>query len=284
MEAALRESEKRLRRYADQLQRMVDKKVRQLEQERTRAIQLDKLAALGQMAAGVAHELNQPLAAIRFEADYLVRMGVQSQVEHGGDLNAMLDPAAVCEIGEEVKEDLDRCRRLIDHLRDFGRISQEPPAPVSLNEPIEDSFILVGARLRSHDVDVQLDLDPDLPPTMAHRYRLEQVFLNLISNAEYAMDQRAAVDPGFQKVLEITTGAVGDDVIATVRDNGCGMPDDVRERIFDPFFTTKPRGEGTGLGLSISYGIVADYDGEITCHSAEGQGTTFTLRFPAADS
>jgi signal transduction histidine kinase len=187
------------------------------------------------------------------------------------------------EIAEGLKEDVARCRRLINHLRDFGRISQEPPAPTCLNDPIEDCFILVGARLRNHDIDLRLDLADDLPPIMAHRYRLEQVFLNLISNAEHAMEERAAEQSDHRKELEITTATTGDEVVATVRDNGVGIPEDVRERIFDPFFTTKPRGEGTGLGLSISHGIVTGYGGEITCHSVEGQGTTFTLRFPVAD-
>jgi signal transduction histidine kinase len=153
-----------------------------------------------------------------------------------------------------------------------------------LNDPIEDCFILVGARLRNHDIDLRLDLADDLPPIIAHRYRLEQVFLNLISNAEYAMEERATEEPDYQKVLEITTTATDDEVVATVRDNGIGIPEDVQARIFDSFFTTKPRGKGTGLGLSISANIVSDYDGEITCESVEGEGTTFTLRFPVADA
>jgi signal transduction histidine kinase len=95
------------------------------------------------------------------------------------------------------------------------------------------------------------------------------------------MEERAAEQSDHRKELEITTATTGDEVVATVRDNGVGIPEDVRARIFDPFFTTKPRGEGTGLGLSISANIVSDYDGEITCDSVEGQGTTFTLRFPA---
>ncbi len=284
MEAALRKSEERLRQYANQLEQMVDRKVRQLEQERAKAIQLDKLAALGEMATGLAHELNQPLAAIQLEANYLVRMGIRAREEHEGDLNRVLSPAEVIEIGEDLWRDLERCQRLIDHLRRFGRISQEPPAPICLNDPIEECFVLVGARLRNHDVTVRLDLAEDLPPILAHRYRLEQVFLNLISNAEYAMAQRAAEQPDLEKVLTITTKAVGDEVIAQVRDNGTGIPEDVQDRVFDPFFTTKPQGEGTGLGLSISYRIVADYVGEITCQSVEGQGTTFTVRLPAIEA
>jgi PAS domain S-box-containing protein len=276
-------AEEKLQEYANRLEQMVEEKVRQLEQERAKAIQLDKLAALGEMATGIAHELRQPLTAIGFEADYLALLGNRAQDEHGGDLSALLDPAGASEIAEGLKEDLARCRRLIDHLRDFGRVSDEPPEPICLNDPIEDGLILVGARLHNRGVDVHLDLVDDLPPILAHPNRLEQVFLNLVSNAEHAMERKAAEQATYQKVLELTTIATGDEVIATVRDNGCGIPEDVRERIFDPFFTTKPRGEGTGLGLSISHGIVTGYGGEITCHSVEGQGTTFTLRFPAVE-
>jgi signal transduction histidine kinase len=269
--------------YADQLEQMVDQKMRQLEQERAKAIQLDKMAALGEMAAGIAHELRQPLTAIRFEADYLKMTGVKAEAEHEGDLSELLDGSELREIGESLEGDVDRCQHLIDHLQKFGRISQETPVLINLNRAIEDSFILIGAQLRNRKITVHLDLAPDLPPILADPYRLEQIFLNLISNAEYAMAERGAEEPDVEKVLEITTTPAGDEVVATVRDNGCGMPEEVRSRIFDPFFTTKPRGEGTGLGLSISYGIVADYDGQIACESVEGEGTTFTLRFPVAE-
>jgi PAS domain S-box-containing protein len=275
-------AEFKLQEYAEVLEQMVEEKVRQLEQERAKAIQLDKMAALGEMATGVAHELNQPLTSITFEAHYLQELATKAQDEHTGDLNWVLDAAGLREIGENLEGDLARCRRLIRHLRDFGRISQEPPALVSLNRPIEESFILVGARLREHGVDVHLRLADDLPPVMADSYKLEQVFLNLINNAKYAMERRAEGDGDYHKVLEITTMLADGEVVATVRDNGCGMPEEVRARVFDPFFTTKPRGEGVGLGLSISYSIVSEFGGQIECQSAEGEGTTFTLRFPAA--
>jgi signal transduction histidine kinase len=198
-------------------------------------------------------------------------------------VDTLLDAAQVCEISQGLKQDLERCRRLIDHLQDFGRISEGPPEPICLNHPIEDCLILVGARLRDHDIDLRLELADDLPLIEADRFRLEQVFLNLISNAEDAMEERAAEQPDHRKELEITTANTGDEVIATVRDNGCGIPEDIQERIFDPFFTTKPRGEGTGLGLSISFGIVTKYGGEITCESIKGKGTTFILQFPIID-
>ncbi len=278
-----KQAQEQLRRHAEELEEIVAEKMRELEEERAKAVQMDKLASLGEMAAGVAHELAQPLAAIRFEADYLQEVAEKIDTDHQGDLNVLLDPGRVMNIGEGIARDLARCRRLVDHLRDFSRITQEPLESICLNDPIEDSLLIVGARLRNRSVDVQLDLAAALPPVLANTHRLEQVFLNLISNADHALACQAAKRSSHKKILEITTSATDNQVVAKVRDNGCGIPEDVQERIFDPFFTTKPEGEGTGLGLSISHDIVTEFDGEITCESIEGQGTTFTLRFPAVE-
>lgn len=276
--------EQQLHEYNRQLARMVDEKVQELETERAKAVQMDKLAALGELAASIAHELKQPLSAIGLEAGCLREAASIIEATHAGDLNALLDAPTLTQIGESLEADFERCRRIIDHLRDFGRISCEPPAPVNLNQPIRNCFILVGERLRENRVVVTFDLDDDLPPILADPYKLEQVFLNLISNADHALARRAAAGVRQQSTLHISTRAAGAAVLASVCDNGAGIPEDIQARIFDPFFTTKPRGEGTGLGLSISYNIIAEFGGEIVCESAPGVGTTFTLRFPALEA
>jgi histidine kinase len=196
----------------------------------------------------------------------------------------LLSAADLQEIAQHLKEDLTRCQRLIDHLRAFGRPVSAAPILVTLNQPIEMSLMLLGARLRRRNVTLHLALADDLPLILADPYRLEQVFLNLIGNAEYALEQQwqAASAAAYQKTLTITTGVVGEQVAATVRDNGCGIPPEAQARLFEAFFTTKPAGEGTGLGLSISRGIVIEFGGQITFESAVGVGTTFTLRFPIA--
>lgn len=267
-----------LREYAENLEQMVAEKVRELEMERAKAIQMDKMASLGQMATGIAHELNQPLAAITFEADYL-RSVVKKAAETERAYCELLPGAELAELGENLKQDVARCRRIVDHLREFGRTSPAAPAPMSLNHSIEGSLILLGARLREHSIDVRLALAEDLPLMLGNTHRIEQVIINLLSNAEHALQEKA--EEKKPQVLEIATFTAGEMVVATVRDNGVGMSAAARERLFEPFFTTKPLGQGTGLGLSISYDIVAEYGGEITCDSVEGEGTTFTLRFPA---
>ena len=284
----LERMEEELQRYNSQLEQLVDEKVRQLEMERAKVIQSGKMAALGEMATGVAHELNQPLTAMLFEADYFATLA--DRAEGRGEGAVSVETGELRQIGENLAEDIARCRRIIDHLRDFGRAAERKVTPINLNTPIDDSFILLGAQLREHDVDVQLNLVDDLPPILADPHRLEQVFLNLISNAEHAMEameKRVAGGeverPGYRKTLRIDTYAEGETVFATVRDNGSGIPESAREQIFEPFFTTKPMGQGTGLGLSISYNIVSEFGGQITFETAENEGTTFVLSFPVAD-
>ncbi len=278
-------AEQQLREYTNHLEERVEEKVRELERERAKALQMDKMASLGQIATGVAHELNQPLTAISMEADYLYevsRRAMQGQME-------LLGPETLAEMGENLHEDVLRCRRIIDHLRTFGRVSEETVTFLPVNQPIQDSLILVGMRLREHGVDVQLDLAEDLPMIWANTYRLEQVFLNLMGNAEYALEEMAQrvrageVDCSrYRKILKITTRVQDERVWVEICDNGIGVPPEVQGRIFEPFVTTKPPGQGTGLGLSISADIVAEFGGEITFESVENQGTTFILSFPVA--
>jgi PAS domain S-box-containing protein len=278
---ARKQLEAQIQEYAQHLEQLVEEKVRQLEHERAKTIQMDKMAAIGQMATGVAHELNQPLTAIAFDADYLKTIAHRLQTALSAHEN-LQELDELLKMGDDLLGDVQRCRRIVDHLRTFGHISTGTFAPISLEQPISDSLILTATRLREHGIDVQLHLAEDLPPILADPHKLEQVFLNLIANAEYALGKKG--QEGDQpNVLEIATCLEGDHVVATVRDNGCGMPKEVQKHLFEPFYTTKPEGKGTGLGLSISYDIVTEFDGEITCESAVGEGTTFTLRFPVAD-
>lgn len=277
-------AEAELRAYARELEYLVDEKVQELELERAKSIQNAKLAALGQMATGVAHELNQPLTAILFEADYirhLARRGEKAQIE--------LDRAELMQVGNDLAADVARCRRIIDHLRTFGQVSGGEAVPINLNDPVRRSLALMEQELKQTQIDVDLSLAPDLPPVMADANRLEQVFMNLIANAadavqemEYRVTSGAVPRPHYRKQIEVATVAGDDTVSAYVRDNGCGISEPNQEHIFEPFFTTKPVGKGTGLGLSISHGIVTRFGGRITFDSKLNRGTTFTIQFPPA--
>lgn len=281
-----KQAELKLQEYAEQLEQLVKAKIQELEQEHAKVIQAGKLASLGEMATGVAHELNQPLTSLLLDAEYLGVLAGQALSAEGG---ATLSLQEVLEISQNQIRDIERCRHIINHLRTFGRVFNEQPRASNVNRVIEDVFTLIGQRLRDHNVKVQRLLDADLPLVLAHPQKLEQVFLNLISNAEYALEemrqrvQAGMVErPDYEKVLRIRSYVEGQQVCVEIQDNGCGMPPEHLERLFEPFFTTKPVGKGTGLGLSISYGIITEFGGEITCESAVNEGTTFTVRLPIA--
>jgi len=238
-------------------------------------IQASKMATLGEMSAGVAHELNQPLSVIKTSASFLAKKIHKRE------------PVAVeilRELAEEMDSQVDRASLIINHLRQFGRKTEIRKVNVHLNDCINGTFTVLGRQLELHGIKVELELDQALPPVRGDRNRLEQVFLNLIMNARDAMDEKEAIaGQDVEKILKISSRTEGNMVLVQISDTGRGMSEAVKEKIFEPFFTTKPVGKGTGLGLSISFGIVRDYDGEIEVESEEGRGTTFAVRFPAAE-
>jgi histidine kinase len=238
-------------------------------------IQASKMATLGEMSAGVAHELNQPLSVIKTSASFLAKKI---------DRQEPVAPEILRELAEEMDSQVDRASLIINHLRQFGRKTDIRKVNVRLNDCINGTFTVLGRQLEVHGINVDLELDEALPPIRGDRNRLEQVFLNLIMNARDAMDEKEdLVGEDVEKRLKISSKTVGDKVVVKIADTGLGMSEAVREKIFEPFFTTKPVGKGTGLGLSISFGIVRDYDGTIEVESLEGRGTIFTIRFPAAE-
>ncbi len=241
-----------------------------LEQE-SQLIQAGKMATLGEMATGVAHELNQPLNVLKVGADFF-RKSAERAVD--------IPHQKLLTISRNMSEQVDRASAIIDHLREFGRKSDHQLYLVDVNEPVRGAFTLMGQQLRVRNIEVELDLAKGLPRVRAHKNRLEQVFLNLITNARDAM---AAKGEGELKRLTVRTFREGSHVVAQVSDTGCGMTEQVRERIFEPFFTTKNAGEGTGLGLSITYNLVRDFHGSIDVESMPGQGTTFRIRLPACE-
>jgi PAS domain S-box-containing protein len=244
-------------------------------QAEAQLIQASKMATLGEMSAGVAHELNQPLNAIRIGSDLLKKI-----VESGEEL----EPDLTGKVSHEIGAQVERAASIINHLREFGRKSEpDQLEKVFINKPITDVFTVLGQQLKLKQIKVNLDLDETLPSIYGLSNRLEQVFINLVMNARDAIEEM--LENGSQNegegLLTIRTYQEKGRVVALVRDNGNGMPERVKEKIFEPFFTTKDVGRGTGLGLSISYGIVKDYEGTIEVESMPGSGTTFKITFPA---
>lgn len=230
-------------------------------QIQSKLLQTEKMAAVGQLVSGIAHELNNPLTAI---------MGYgQLLLGHG------LSPAQFSE-ANKIFQEAGRARRIVKNLLYFARENQPERTRVDLNEIVERTLALRSYELRVENIVVECDLTADLPETMADPYQLQQVVLNLLMNAEQALLQERG-----RGNVRIRTRSSGENRIALeVSDDGPGIPREIASRIFDPFFTTKPSGVGTGLGLSIVYGIIKQHDGEVTLENQSGGGARFMIELP----
>lgn len=228
----------------------------------------EKLSSLGEIVSGVAHELNNPLTAIMGFSDYLLDKDLPEKVKKQ---LKMINDASL------------RSKRIIDNLLTFARAYKPEKKYNDLNSVITGTIDLKDYQLRVNSIDVELNLDPSLPKTMLDEHQLQQVFLNLINNAQHAIAEK-----GVGGRISIKTTFDDSIIRATVSDTGKGIPDDSLKKIFDPFFTTKEVGAGTGLGLSISYGIIKEHGGNIYATSRPGEGATFIIELPiiktAADS
>lgn len=222
--------------------------------------QTEKLSSLGLLAAGVAHEVNTPLAVISNYAQMLAR-------QMGAD-----DPRQV--LVDKIVKQTFRASEIASNLLNFSRTSGAEFTEVDLNLVLQDALSLVRHSLTSSQIEAELLLDPELPPIQGNANRLQQVFLNLFLNARDAMPTGGR--------LEVATAAVNSHVEVQVSDSGHGIRPEHLNRVFDPFFTTKASGRGTGLGLAVSYGIVREHAGKVEVESSPGRGTTFRLEFPVA--
>ena len=244
-------------------------------EKETQLIQAGKLTTLGTMAAGMAHEINQPLNVIQICADLIIKMITKRKVIPDDELIM---------IAKDIIDNVARAAGVIKHVRDFSRQSERDLKKLSINDPIRDVFKVLGHQLTIHSVKVELDLDPGIPDISAEHNRLEQVFINLVTNAIDSMDENAeqTQKEGIQaeKTLRIKTYSEDNQVVAEVSDTGHGITEEVKQKIFEPFFTTKETGKGTGLGTSISFGIIKDYGGTIDIESVYGKGAKFIIRFP----
>jgi signal transduction histidine kinase/CheY-like chemotaxis protein len=238
---------------------------RQLEDK---LLQTEKMAALGHLVSGIAHELNNPLTAIMGYAQLLLGHG--------------LAPQPLSE-AEKVYQQAERARRIVKNLLYFARENKTERTRVDVNEIVERTVALRSYELKVENIAVESDLDPQLPPTMADPYQLQQILLNLLVNAEHALLEdrgKGRVRIRTRHVERQAANSEGARILLEVSDDGPGIPAANVSRIFDPFFTTKPPGVGTGLGLSIVYGIVKQHGGEVTFENQTGSGAKFTVELP----
>ena len=248
--------------------------ISEMVEKDSQLIQASKMTTLGEMSAGIAHEVNQPLNAIKMGSEFLDFM-VASQRE--------IPPADLATVSREISGQVDRAVAIIQRLRDFGRKADLTTNPVAVNDCVQSVLEIIGRQLALQNIRVELRLADALAPVMAHGNRLEQVIFNLLTNARDAIDQRRAQEtPVIAPIIRITSRQSDGRVHLTVADTGTGIPAAIKSRIFEAFFTTKKMGEGMGLGLSITSEIVADYGGTVEIGDGIDGGTAFTLTFPAA--
>lgn len=242
----------------------------QLQNAQSSMIQAGKLAVLGEVSSGLAHELNNPLTTV---AGYLefIREALQARQASALDFDELEDYL------QKIERNVNRMKLIVRHIMEFARESKPVKQPRPLNDVIEKSFILINEQLRLKNIDIQLDLCPALVAPIDES-RMEQVFINLLSNARDAILEAHGETGG---TIQIRSRVLsGSELEIEISDNGIGMTEEIKSRIFNPFFTTKEVGKGTGLGLSISHGIVRDHGGSICCASERGKGTTFQIRLP----
>jgi histidine kinase len=239
-------------------------------------IQASKMSTLGEMATGVAHELNQPLSVIKTSSSFLI-----NKVKK----NEPIKDEILKTLAEEIDSHVDRASKIINHMREFGRKSGIKKETVRVNEPLEKALEIFSQQLKLREISIVKELEKDLPPILADPNRLEQVFINLLINARDAIEEKSASTnhEGKPKQIMLKTAFKKGMVTIEVKDTGMGIPKSILDKIFEPFFTTKKVGQGTGLGLSISYGIIQDYGGHIHAESQEGVGSSFVIYFPVPD-
>jgi len=226
----------------------------------------EKLSSMGKLVAGIAHELNNPLMGIMGFSQLLMDTPDERQVK---DVKGKL---------EKIYHESMRTARIVQNLLTFARATASKREYTDINETIKSTIDLRGYSLRSNNIEIKLDLDKTMPPTMVDKFQMQQVFINIINNAEDAM-----LEASGKGVLEIKTALKDGKIEITFSDNGPGVPPGIIGKVFDPFFTTKDVGRGTGLGLSITHGIVAEHGGSISMENIEGRGTRVRISLPVED-
>ncbi|MFO7557375.1 MAG: ATP-binding protein [Desulfobacterales bacterium] len=240
-------------------------------------IQAGKMATLGEMATGVAHELNQPLSVIKTASSFFIKKIRKKE---------LIKEDILLTMAEEMDAHVDRAANIINHLRQFGRKPDIALEKIQINNTIKNAFEMFWRQLQLREIAVSWDLEKNLPLIMAEQGRLEQVFINFILNARDAIEEKwksGKADIGEEKKISLKTYSKHNKVFIELSDTGIGIPKEILHKIFEPFFTTKKVGEGTGIGLSISYNIIKDFQGDIHVHSRKDKGTTFTITFPISD-
>jgi two-component system NtrC family sensor kinase len=253
----------RLEGWTEELQKEVEKKTAEIKKAQEQMLEAEKLASLGRLSAGVAHELNSPLTGIMTFAHLVHDRIPQDDKQALDDINIIIAQT-------------DRCSSIIKGLLGFARKGPSESTNVDLNNLVQNTVSMLTRQRDFRDIDVEMDLKDDLPSIFADPNQIQQVILNIFTNSADEMTEGGKVRISTRKTLD---GYVE----VEFTDNGPGIEPEIIDKIFEPFFTTKPVGQGTGLGLPVSYGIIKRHGGEITVKSEPGKGASFLIRLPIKD-
>ena len=272
---SLKESREEIENYNRTLEGKIVERTNELEQTQAQLVQSEKMSAIGQLAAGVAHELNNPLGGILGYAQFSLEKMKKTPAEKTGEKELCTYIRYLTDIEAQAR----RCKNIVQNLLRFSRSSHTTDfAEVDIVSVVEDTMTFVEHQLHMNQVEVGVEAADNIPIIEANGGQLQQVFTNLIINAMHA-------SPPETKILitiehKPKAGKIENAVVLKITDQGTGISEENMNKIFEPFFTTKEVGKGTGLGLSVSYGIIKDHGGEISVESVIDQGTTFTIILP----
>ncbi|MCX7792882.1 MAG: ATP-binding protein, partial [Thermodesulfovibrionales bacterium] len=270
MAQELKESRQKLEQWTKCLEEEVEKKTLEIKKAQEQLINAEKLASLGRMAAGFAHELNSPLTGIITFAHLIMKKIPEHDKELREEVQVIIDQA-------------ERCSKIIKGLLGFARKTGYEKTLTDINSLIERTVMMVKNQAKFHNIEFKLDLDRNLPSITVDAHQIEQVFLNLLINAADAMNERGTITIA-SRIIRGEVEPLREQIELEFTDTGPGIPEEYLSKIFEPFFTTKPPGKGTGLGLSVSYGIIKRHGGTIFVKSVPGKGASFFIRLPVKES
>ncbi len=269
---SLEKTQKELELHNQTLEEKVRERTEKLEEVQKQVIQSEKMAAVGQLAAGVAHELNNPLGGILGYAQFALEKMSSGQLQEK-------DFGAFQRYLSDIELQARRCKMIVKNLLKFSRSSDKMEFDlVDVNSALEETFVFTSHQLGMKDIHLDVSLQPGLPRVLGNVNLLQQVFTNILINSMQSMAEGG--DLKVTTIFNPPVGEFGGAVEIAFTDSGVGIPEENRNKIFEPFFTTKKVGEGTGLGLSVSYGIIRDHGGDIKLDSVVGTGSTFTVVLP----
>jgi len=267
-----KKTDEELKKLNRTLEQRVQQELEKIRKQQEMLIQKSKLESLGELAAGIAHEINQPLGSISMGIDnLLVKM-------NAGEITEDYTRRKT----ESIFRDIDRIRNIIEHVRIFSRDQQNAKLePISVSEVVKNALSLISRQYDNKGIQLQTKYSSRNDITLGNRYKLEQVIMNILSNARYAVIEKEKADiEDYEKVIRVSTFANRRSCGFVIEDNGIGIPENIIGNIFDPFFTTKQEEMGTGLGLSIIYGIIKEMKGDIKADSREGKKTRIVVTLP----